>query len=81
MRAFVQIHAGGARMSVEENKAQVRRYFEEIDRIGDESVLDHFVSGNFVDHRPSPGCTPDLAGLKSAFRMFRSGSPGTHRHC
>ncbi len=66
-------------MSVEENKALVRRYFDDIDRIGDESVLDDYVSADFVDHSPSPGCTPDLAGLKTAFRMFRTGSPGTHR--
>jgi|SRR5918992_1477872 predicted ester cyclase len=63
----------------EENKALVRRYFDEIDRRGDESVLDDFVSAAFVDHNPSPGCTPDLDGLKASFRMFRSGSPGTHR--
>jgi ketosteroid isomerase-like protein len=72
-------YAREARMSVEENRALVRRYFEEIDRTGDESVLDQYVSADFVDHSPSPGCTPDLGGLKAAFRMFRSGSPGTHR--
>ena len=66
-------------MSVEENKALVRRYFDEIDRTGNESVVDHYVSADFVDHSPSPGCTPDLEGLKAAFRMFRTGSPGTHR--
>ncbi len=66
-------------MSVEENKALVRRYFDEIDRTGDESVVDHYVSADFVDHSPSLGRTPDLEGLKAAFRMFRTGSPGTHR--
>ena len=66
-------------MSVEENKALVREYFEEIDRTGDESVLERYVSADFVDHSPSPGCPPDLDGLKAAFRVFRSGSPGTHR--
>ncbi|MGH9204439.1 MAG: ester cyclase, partial [Vicinamibacterales bacterium] len=75
----VHDYARGARMSVEENKALVRRYFDEIDRTGDESVVDQYVSADFVDHSPSPGCTPDLAGLKAAFRMFRTGSPGTHR--
>ena len=66
-------------MSVEENKVLVRSYFEEIDLTGDESVLDKYVSRDFVDHSPSPGFTPDMEGLKAAFRMFRSGSPGTHR--
>jgi predicted ester cyclase len=66
-------------MDLEENKDVVRRYFDEIDRRGDVSVIDEFVSTDFVDHGPSPGCTPDLAGLKQAFEMFRTGSPGTHR--
>lgn len=64
---------------IEENKALVRQYFEEIDRRGEESVIDQFVSENFVDHSPSPGCTSNLEGLKAAFRMFLTGSPGTHR--
>jgi predicted ester cyclase len=66
-------------MSVEENKGLIRRYFEEIDELGDESVLDRYLAADFVDHSPSPGCTPDLEGMKAAFRMFASGSPGTHR--
>jgi predicted ester cyclase len=66
-------------MGIEENKDVVRRYFEEIDRRGDVSVIDEFVSPDFVDHGPSPGCTPDRSGLKQAFEMFRTGSPGTHR--
>ncbi len=65
-------------MSIEENKDLVRRYFEEIDRRGDVSVVDEFVSPDFVDHAAAPGCTPDLAGYKTAFEMFRTGSPGTH---
>jgi len=65
-------------MDVEENKALVRRYFEEIDEFGDESVLDRYLAADFVDHSPSPGCTPDLQGMKVAFRIFRIGSPGTH---
>lgn len=66
-------------MSVEENKALVRRYFEEIDRSTDADVLDEFVSAEFVDHSPLPGCAADLEGFKAAYRMFASGAPGTHR--
>ena len=40
-------------MSAEENKAVVRRYFEEIDAKLDASVLDEFVAPDFVDHNPS----------------------------
>ena len=66
-------------MGVEDNKDLIRRYFGEIDRRGEVSVIDEFVSPDFVDHGPSPGCTPDRAGLKQAFEMFRTGSPGTHQ--
>jgi predicted ester cyclase len=66
-------------VGIEENKELVRRYFEEIDRRGEVSVVDEFVSPDFVDHGASPGCTPDHAGLKQAFEMFRTGSSGTHR--
>jgi predicted ester cyclase len=66
-------------MGIEENKDVVRRYFAEIDRRGEVSVIDEFVSPDFVDHGPSPGCTPDRTGLKQAFEMFRTGSPGIHR--
>jgi predicted ester cyclase len=66
-------------MSVEENTALVRRYFEAIDGTSDENVLDEFLAPDFVDHSPSPGCTPDMEGMKAAYRMFVNGSPGTHR--
>ena len=65
-------------MSAEDNKALVRRYFEAIDRTTDENMLDEFLSPDFVDHTPSPGCSPDLEGMKGAYRMFAHGSPGTH---
>ena len=66
-------------MSAEENKALVRRYFEAIDGTTDENMLDEFVAPDFVDHSPSPGCTPDMEGMKAAYRMFVNATPGgTH---
>lgn len=37
------------------------------------------MSEDFVDDGPAPGCAPNLEGLKAAFRMFLTGSPGTYR--
>ncbi|MHB8576237.1 MAG: ester cyclase [Dehalococcoidia bacterium] len=66
-------------MSAEANKDLVRRYFAAIDtRPDDPAVLNEFIAEDFVDHSPSPGCSPDLAGLKQAFQMFATGSPGLH---
>jgi predicted ester cyclase len=67
-------------MTAAENKHLIERYFAAIDaNPEDASVLDEFVSPDFVDHSPSPGCTADLDGLRAAFRMFATGSPGTHQ--
>ena len=62
-------------MSAEENKALVRRYFEEIDEQRDVSVLDEFVVPDFIDHNPSPGFAPDLEGLKQSFLHFLAATP------
>jgi predicted ester cyclase len=62
-------------MTAEENKALIRRYFEEIDARRDASVLDEFVAPDFIDHNPSPGFTPDLEGLKQSFVHFLAATP------
>jgi predicted ester cyclase len=63
----------------ERHKDLIRRYFEAIDAHPDDpDILDEFVAEDFVDHDPSPGCTPDLEGLKKAYRVFAEASPGTH---
>ena len=67
-------------MSTAENKALVRRFYEEIDK-GNIDVLDELVAEDYMDHNPPP--FPDLApgreGLKQAFRMFLKTTPGYHR--
>jgi len=67
-------------MSAAENKALVRRFYEEIDK-GNIDVLDELVAEDYMDHNPPP--FPDLApgreGLKQAFRMFLKATPGYHR--
>ena len=66
-------------MSEEENKALMRRYYEQIDKATKDkrgpSFLDDFVAPNFVNHNPSPGFTPDLEGLKQAHDHFLAASP------
>ena len=66
-------------MSEEENKALMRRYYEQIDKATKDkrgpSFLDDFVAPNFVNHNPSPGFTPDLEGTKQAYDHFLAASP------
>ena len=63
----------------EDNKALIRRYYEEIDAAAREgrgaSILDEFVAPDFVNHDPSPGFTPDLEGLKQAYEHFLAANP------
>ncbi len=51
-------------MSVEENKAIERRFFEEVVNKGDLAVLDELLATNFVDHSAPPGVAPDREGYK-----------------
>ncbi len=66
-------------MTVEENKALIRRYYEEIDAAArekrDAAFLDEFVASDYVNHNPPPGFTPDLEGLKQAYAYFLEANP------
>ena len=66
-------------MSVEENKALVRRYFEIIDRPdANADMLDEFLDPEFITHDPPPGVQPNLEGLKKQFVIFQKSTPGYH---
>jgi steroid delta-isomerase-like uncharacterized protein len=65
--------------SPEENKALVRRFYEEIDR-GNIDAMDELVAEDYINHDPPPvpGLPPGRAGLKQAFKMFWNATPGRH---
>ena len=67
-------------MSVaEENKALVRRFYQEIDN-GNLAAMDELVAEDYFNHDPPP--FPDLPagrpGLKRAFEIFWNATPGHH---
>ena len=66
-------------MSVESNKALVRRFYEEIDK-GNLAAMDELVAENYVNHDPPPfpDLPPGRAGLKRAFEIFWRATPGHH---
>jgi predicted ester cyclase len=65
-------------MSTEENKALVRRFYEEIDK-GNIDAMDELVAEDYVDHSPPPFPVPaGLDGVKAAFKMFWDATPGRH---
>jgi predicted ester cyclase len=63
----------------EENKALVRRFYEEIDQ-GNLAAMDELVAEDYVNHHPPPfpGLAPGLEGLKQAFKIFWEATPGHH---
>ena len=61
-------------MSLEENKALLRRVFEEAMNKGNLSVIDELIAPNYVNYSlPLP--TPGPEGFKQIIGMFRSGFP------
>lgn len=67
-------------MTPEENKALVRRFYEEIDK-GNLDAMDELVDENYIDHNPPPfpGLAPGREGLKQAFKIFSVATPGYHQ--
>ena len=66
-------------MSLEDNKALVRRFYTEIDK-GNLAAMDELVSENYINHNPAPfpGAPSGRAGLKYAFEQFWRATPGRH---
>ena len=66
-------------MSTEENKALVRRFYEEIDR-GNLVAMDELVAEDYINHAPPPFPGPaGREGLKRAFKIFWEATPGYHQ--
>ncbi len=66
-------------MSVEENKAILRRGYEEIHNKGNLAAVDELIATNFVDHDPlNAGLPPGPQGVKEGFAMLRAAFPDLH---
>ena len=65
-------------MTVEENKAVVRRWIEEFKTGGDESVGDEVRAPHFVNHSAPPGAPSGPEAGKLAFRAMRAAFPDLH---
>jgi predicted ester cyclase len=68
-------------MPAEQNKALIQRYIQAIDdnETSDWSVLDEYLSEDFVAHNPPiPGVSLDRDGMKQAAEIFRIATPGRH---
>ena len=60
----------------EENKAIVRRFYDEFASQGNLSLADELVAEDFVDHNPGvPDIAPGREGMIQVFTAFRSAIP------
>jgi steroid delta-isomerase-like uncharacterized protein len=62
-------------MSSEDNRALVRRFFDEVVNGGNIDLIDELLTDDFVEHEELPGVEPNRDGVKQFFRMFRSAFP------
>ena len=62
-------------MSVEENKALVSRFTEEVYGKGNIALIDKFLSPDYVFPAPPPGVTPDQEGIKQFVSMHHTAFP------
>ncbi len=65
-------------MTTEENKANSRRFLDEVLNRGNLAVIDELTGPNFVDHSLPPGVPPTIEGVKAFFTMFRAAFPDLH---
>jgi predicted ester cyclase len=65
-------------MSAQENKAIVRRVYEEAISQNKPEVFDEIMSADIVDHAPFPDQAPGLEGFKGAFATVLSAFPDYH---
>ena len=59
----------------EENKAIVRRFYDEFINQGNIDTFDELVSSDLVEHEDMGEFAPTAEGVKQAFAMFRSAFP------
>jgi steroid delta-isomerase-like uncharacterized protein len=61
-------------MSAAENKAMVRRVFEEALNAGDDAVLDELLAADYINH-DMPAPAPGAEGFKQVIAQFRAAFP------
>ena len=65
-------------MSAEENKAILRRAYEEAWNRKNLDALDEVIASDITDHDPAPGQAPGLEGVKQYFSSLHTAFPDLH---
>lgn len=62
----------------EQNKAVVRRFYEEVFNNHNVNAIDELCDAGFVDHSAMPGQAPGRQGLKESFGVYMTAFPDMH---
>jgi predicted ester cyclase len=65
-------------MSTEDNKALLRRFYDEVINKKNRAAIDEFIDHNFVNHALPPGMPAGIAGEIQVFNMYTTAFPDTH---
>src|SRR5262245_41338713 len=65
-------------MSLEQNKALVRRIYDEVVNQGDLDALNEIISDDIVTHTSVPGVAPTRAGFRQFVDLYLSAFPVQH---
>lgn len=63
-------------MSEKQNKALMKRFYDEVANKGDLKLIDELIAADFVEHEDFPGLAEGREGLKQFFSMIRSAFDG-----
>ncbi|WP_405066884.1 ester cyclase [Kribbella sp. NBC_01510] len=64
--------------TTDSNKAVVRDFIDGLFTKGDPSAVDTYLAGDFINHDPPFGVTPDGDGMRAAGAMMRAAFPDWH---
>ena len=65
-------------MTIEENKALVRRFVDEVQSAGNIDAIDELCSPEFVNHSAPSGMPQNREGVKQVTAMFRQAFPDSY---
>lgn len=65
-------------MSTENNKALIRRFYEEVFNQKKRAAIDEFSDPNYVDHTAPPGLPAGIEGQKQLIGMYLTAFPDLH---
>jgi steroid delta-isomerase-like uncharacterized protein len=65
-------------MSTEDNKALVRRFYDEVFNNKNLAGVDAFVAPNVIDHSLPPGAPGEIEGVRQTITMFLTAFPDLH---